>query len=442
MNMIMNCDSTDSEMSLGENGVPKIVLLSKVKNLLRSNAKILSLTLLVVIIFGLIFGLMGRISKLETIVSEQQNQHSFHSKAGSAIDCREMRNHGMNQSGYFLVDPDGRYNGMSSFEVYCDFVKNQTIVSPNSNPIRIEDTNYLTNFEYPVSYEAPIDKIRQLIISSRLCSQKISIECQNMPLQSKGVDRAWWLDYQGKKVYFFDGNNPKVRKCSRSYCICNHPNTKFQEIGRITADWLLPVTGFGYIPDHGDNHESIKELKVNVGDVVCEESMNLDIEGQLEDAIGKQEVKKILNEQTDKLDIQFDIEIFKIVDDESTGWNSCKKILLIEANEDSFEVPGVRYCLNSRNLTVSFNSDGEYYYYARHEMKPLNEKHHVKITKVREDNARYLSFICTVQVDNETIFSKNTNFFRRPSIEKEDKILTFKSVEEYGIRISNLKIVE
>ena len=113
-----------------------------------------------------------------------------------------------------------------------------------------------------------------------------------------------------------------------------------------------------------------------------------------------------------------------------------KVILYLQSSKH--EVPRYR----SHNCRLAINTcDGEYYYYARHEMKPLNEKHHVKITKVREENASYLSFICTVQVDNQTIFSENTNFFRRPSIEKEDKILTFKSVEEYGIRISNLKIV-
>ena len=51
----------------------------------------------------------------------------FHYRASSAENCDELFEHGINVSGTFNIDPDGRYHGMHSFEVICDFEKNRPL---------------------------------------------------------------------------------------------------------------------------------------------------------------------------------------------------------------------------------------------------------------------------------------------------------------------------
>ena len=88
---------------------------------------------------------------------------------------------------------------------------------------------------------------------------------------------GWFL---GEKRYFFDGSEANSTRCQcdrtsscqlDQSCNCFASSKSRKELrdqGKITADWMLPILGFGYnVPDTVPSTTS--ELKVNVGDLIC-----------------------------------------------------------------------------------------------------------------------------------------------------------------------------
>ena len=99
--------------------------------------KIFILVSVVIFVGVLIWYQTTRIDELNAKLQEQNqtlNNHAgkldFHYRASSAENCDELFEHGINISGTFNIDPDGRYHGMHSFEVICDFEKNVTRIQP------------------------------------------------------------------------------------------------------------------------------------------------------------------------------------------------------------------------------------------------------------------------------------------------------------------------
>ena len=88
---------------------------------------------------------------------------------------------------------------------------------------------------------------------------------------------GWFL---GEKRYFFDGSEANSTRCQcdrtsscqlDQSCNCFASSKSRKELrdqGKITADWKLPILGFGYsAPDAVPSTTS--ELKVIVGDLIC-----------------------------------------------------------------------------------------------------------------------------------------------------------------------------
>ena len=227
-----------------------------------------------------------RISPLE----DHMKKTDFHSKAAAARSCQELYDHGFTQSGYYLVDPDGRYSGQSSFEVYCHFYKPSdyydeidiyTVIAPKTRQFEMPSTTD-QDFSARIEYNASLKQIESLITNS-VCYQYITYKCLLMPLHYEDTNRGYWKDRSDTERYFFDGYDFKGRdcKCKNSYpkcennALCNcDTRSKYdsEDQGIIMSDWILPITEIGYhFHGHTYNHLNLQNgsATIIIGDLRC-----------------------------------------------------------------------------------------------------------------------------------------------------------------------------
>ena len=139
----------------------------------------------------------GKITELESKSDAYHKHFSFHSRAASAENCQELRSHGFSSSGHFLIDPDGRYSGKPAFEVYCDFDKNLTRVSPF-------DVTY-EPWTVKLHYD---DQINALIEASGTCYQHVTFDPEHC------LNVYWWEDNRNMKLWLKEPNGIKTKSNS------------------------------------------------------------------------------------------------------------------------------------------------------------------------------------------------------------------------------------
>ena len=146
-----------------------------------------------------------RLMKLENTIKKTD----FHIKAASAINCEEIMTHGYREDGYYSINPNGRYSGQESFEVYCSFqeignsyydenYRALTIIpisQPETMKIQTEDSR---DYWKRIHYNATPSQIQTLIKNSGYCEQTIEFACTAMPLHNSDVNYAYWKDNKGK----------------------------------------------------------------------------------------------------------------------------------------------------------------------------------------------------------------------------------------------------
>ena len=220
-------------------------------------------------------------SKIDEVSEKHQNlskHQDFHVKAASPSTCQELQNYGYSENGVYLIDPDGRYQGNAAFYVYCNFVYGTTniLVHPNSKTFNI--TSLKNDHLIPIEYETSFENIQTLIRNSVSCYQEITFDCNAMPLHSVELNHGFWRDKYGVERYFFDGSDMNSRNCKCSndgqcqgkqdaLCYCDLTSKLgMQDKGRITADWLLPISEFGY---RFFGHSRNGFGRVTIGDIIC-----------------------------------------------------------------------------------------------------------------------------------------------------------------------------
>ena len=235
-----------------------------------------------------------RISKLE----EKVKNTDFHASAASAQSCQELYNHGFTKSGYYLVDPDGRYSGQSSIEVFCKFYqvnfwrgykhieefRIETVLRPKNSEFEISSSRD-KDFKADVRYNATTNQIASLITNS-ICYQEITFKCLVMPLHYEATNHGYWKDRSGTERYFFDGYDFKGRNCkcsntpdeqcqNNANALCNcDMRSKYdsEDKGKVTSDWILPMTEVGY-KFHGHSLNTFNaqngSATIIIGDLVC-----------------------------------------------------------------------------------------------------------------------------------------------------------------------------
>ena len=241
----------------------------------------------------------NRLSKLE----ENIKQTEFHARVASAQSCRELHNHGFTKSGYYLVDPDGRYSGQSSFEVFCKFYqvtfwrdynyveesRIETIIRPTQSEFEVSSER-TTDFKADVQYNVTSNQIASVITNS-VCYQEITFKCLVMPLHYEATNHGYWKDRSGTERYFFDGNDFMGRHCkcsntpdeqcqNNANALCNcDMRSKYdsEDKGKITSDWILPLTEVGYkFHGHSLNTFNLQNgsATIIIGDLICRGNIN------------------------------------------------------------------------------------------------------------------------------------------------------------------------
>ena len=222
----------------------------------------------------------------------------FHYKAASAQSCLELYEHGFTKNGYYLVDPDGRYTGQAAFEVFCEVAKKydgnpyeyafdytMTKIKPITRTFNIS-SQLSEDFSVEIEYNATSEQIQTLIDNSATCFQEITFDCLVMPLHFEDINHGYWKDRSGTSRFFFDGIDYKGRKCqcsnsdngmcqSSRTALCNcdlRSKYESEDKGTIRAQWILPITGFGY-NFHGHSLNTFHDLNgsatVTIGDLTC-----------------------------------------------------------------------------------------------------------------------------------------------------------------------------
>ena len=181
------------------------------------------------------------------------------SKLNVVRTCEEMADYGVNQSNFYLVDPDGPLLGEEPIRVYCDFSEGSvsTIISHDSE-VKIE-VGHCTDpgcYSRQITYDAPMEQIQSLIELSNTCSQEITYNCFLSPLQDEGVNYGFWKDKNGEDQIYWTDSHFGEHVCSCHYteegCLdeetlgntCNCDSNKpseLSDVGIITNSSALPI---------------------------------------------------------------------------------------------------------------------------------------------------------------------------------------------------------
>ena len=305
---------------------------------------------------------------------ENGAKNTFHSKVASARSCKEYQDHGYKKDGYYLVDPDGRYQGFNSLEVYCENMERRdgqgtlrTIIKPKNVTKRFFTNTSEPQFLRPV-YEVSTKQLNTLVKNSGNCYQKIDFRCHKMPLHlpnnQGGV--AAWVDYDHTEWTFFDGSDWDKSKCEIENfrygvkCNCDEYDDHADR-GIITAQWLLPIQSFVYDATKKNyNFSKDGTLQVNIGPLVCEEEFNLDVQGPLA-KLAQPEIEKIFWNPWDRFELKFSIIKYKSRINSTAQDPRCKKILEIldtsDAKQSNKAFLELTFC--HQNVTLTQNINGK-----------------------------------------------------------------------------------
>ena len=173
--------------------------------------------------------------------------------------CEEMADYGVNQSNYYLVDPDGPLMGNEPIRVYCEFSEGSvsTIISHDSEEtIEVGHCTDPGCYSRQITYDAPIEQIQSLIELSNTCNQQIKYDCFLSPLQIEGIDFGFWRDKNGDDQIYWTDSHFGEHVCSCHYseegcfdqetlgntcnCDSNKPS-ELSDVGIITNSSALPI---------------------------------------------------------------------------------------------------------------------------------------------------------------------------------------------------------
>ena len=290
---------------------------------------------------------------------------NFHSKVASARSCKEYQDHGYKKDGYYLVDPDGRYQGHNSLEVYCenmdkDYHNIRTIIKPK-NATKTFLGNATKAELFKLTYEASMAQLNTLVRNSGNCYQKMAFHCYRMPLHLNNTGIGYWVDYDNTDWTYFEGSDWQDQKCERGkfnrwqnrLCNCDQYDSEADDHGTITAQSLLPIQGFGY--DATKIHHKNGSLEVKIEPLICEEEFELTL-GSLSD-LAQLQIEKVFWNQWRNLDLNalvfIDLSLINATD------KRCKKVLEIldignvKENSTFFE-----FSVCHVNLTFTRNING------------------------------------------------------------------------------------
>ena len=345
----------------------------------------------------------------------------FHYRASSAEDCEELFEHGINVSGSFNIDPDGRYQGMHSFKVICDFEKKVTRIQPKKKLIKISKSSTT------VQYSPTMDQIMYLIEHSGSCYQEVSV--QNASLQD-----VVWLDFKGRERNFSNGIDGKVQ---------------------LWNFWLLPITGVGFKNVQNGN----TSVTFDIGDITCSQTIHVNITGSLYDAIP--DLKPISIPPIDEyryiswrpkkvpvtFNIEFDIEVLESKSETHYFPFIFFEVLGEKINGDGVGVPFIYYSAYYQKIRIVHCNQWSYPGPPKTTTEidlssTMDNKkpQHVQVKQFIPNGSTKFYF---VKFGHQVLYSGETKQVWNYSWNEDKLYVNIDCLEErHGARVTNLKITE
>jgi len=213
--------------------------------------------------------LANRLALLEKKMMGLEEENKY-LRTKSMKTCEDLKNSPYNETGVYIMDPDGSGQPV---EVFCDVEKGVTEIGhdhlSSENVTWCEGTGC---FSLNLTYDIPIQQIEALIAMSDTCEQEIKFECKLAPLKNAafGVKFGWWTNQRNEKKYYFDGADEESEVCDINHnggvCNCDMSLVPLwnSDSGRITNKNSLPIKGFyygGFFSEHQAARVTIGKLK-------------------------------------------------------------------------------------------------------------------------------------------------------------------------------------
>ncbi|CAG0886202.1 unnamed protein product [Darwinula stevensoni] len=161
------------------------------------------------------------------------------------------------ETGPYLVDPDGILVGDPPIQVLCDMEYDpvSTIVLHDSMEVDTEIDHCADPgcFSRNITYEASLKQMVALIDRSQSCYQEIGYDCVSAALTTGVTHNVWWVDRHGEPQFYWHGSDPTERVCMCGLsedcidpdlpCNCDSEMPKREsDLGVITNTTALPIT--------------------------------------------------------------------------------------------------------------------------------------------------------------------------------------------------------
>ena len=122
-------------------------------------------------------GLLDRVNRLEML-----------GRMTLARTCKQLKDFGVKESGYYFIDPDGPGVGAPPVQVFCDIKSGITRIDHELHgEQRISSCRERGCFVRAVNYLVSMQQVEALILMSSHCEQYLRYDCKIAP--SKNVQR-------------------------------------------------------------------------------------------------------------------------------------------------------------------------------------------------------------------------------------------------------------
>ena len=193
--------------------------------------------------------------------------------------CSEYKNQGIDTSGNFMIDPDGLFQGVTAFMVFCNFETDTTEVEHDHEKlVDIPHCEGAMCFDMKIKYKPQMNQLEALINSSESCTQGVRFGCVQAPLAAYYPTKyvGVWTNRFGEEEFYFTASNSGVHVCDCGLknncseagfmCNCDSSTPDLQEDnGTITNMTALPITGFRY----GKLESAGQSAFIEIGRLMC-----------------------------------------------------------------------------------------------------------------------------------------------------------------------------
>ena len=228
-------------------------------------------------------GLIERVERLETL-----------GRMTLARTCKQLKDLGAKESGYYFIDPDGSGVGIPPVEVFCDMKTGTTRINHElKGEQQVSPCRERGCFVRAVNYAIPMKQVEAIILMSSHCEQYVRYDCKKAPLNSGNESNAWWMDRHETPHFYWSGAGDVESYLGyEGVCYCYHQQICLREgvkcncdaaeeawtydDGQLTDRHQLPVTKLNF----GNTDTEGQDARFQLGPLFCsgEEPLPLEMD--------------------------------------------------------------------------------------------------------------------------------------------------------------------